>query len=373
MMSKKRTARVLLRRCALMLLALAMLAALSACGAERQGETVNVPPAASPTPAQAQTENTGTQTEEARPKVTDAEQRQLIEQYADLWTVKDSPDPWFYAITDLDHNGRLEVIAASMQGSGLFTYANFYEVSEDYSQLVSCQTSGEEWETWPDLIQETLPCYYDSASGRYAYVCEDMLRNGAAYYDQTLTAIWLENGRVQQEPLANKTTVYTDEASEPQITYQDAEGNPITQEEYEGWADRAFAGMEKSTLTLFWSEEPPQTGTETDAAKTEEEGPAVVITKNPRSENLAAGGQTWFIAHADNAESIHWQVVDPDGTVWSLQETMELHPGLQLQELELDTLGVYNVPLTFDGWGVQAVFDGPGGTAVTEPAYLYIS
>ena len=370
-MRKKKAARARGRRCAAMLLALLMVAALAACGTERTGETVNVPPASTEAPIQTGETETPTET---RPRVTDAEQRQLIEQYADLWTVKSDAEPWYYAITDLDHNGRLEIIAASTQGTGLFTYANFYEVSEDYSQLVPCQTSGEEWESWPDLIQETLPCYYDSASGRYAYVCEDMLRNGAAYYDQTLTAIWLEDGRVQQEPLANKTTVYTDGGdAEPQISYQDAEGNPITQEEYENWADRVFAGMEKSTLTLFWTEEAPSASTGTDAAGSEAEGPAVVITKNPRSETLSEGGHTWFIAHAENAESIHWQIVDPDGNTWSLEEAMEKHPGLELQELELDTLGVYNVPLSVDGWGVQAVFDGAGGTAMTEPAYLYVS
>ena len=368
-MSRRKTLRGRYRRLAAVLAVVMLLTVLSACGAEKQGETVYVPPESSAAPS---AEPAAAQAE-AKPKVTDAEQRQLISQYADLWTVKDSAEPWFYAITDLDHNGRLEVIAASTQGTGLFTYANFYEVSEDYSQLVPCETSGEEWESWPDLIQESLPCYYDGASGRYAYVCEDMLRNGAAYYDQTLTAIWLENGRVQQEPLANMTTEYTDPDSEPKISYQDAEGKPITREEYENWADRAFAGMEKSTLTLFWSEEPPQASAETDAASPADTENAVVITKNPRSEYIAEGGHTWFIAHAENAESIHWQVVDPDGTVYTLEEAMEKHPGLQLQELELDTIGVSDIPLSADGWGVQAVFEGPGGTAVTEPAYLYVS
>lgn len=368
-MSRRKTLRGSGRRLAAFLAAVMLLTVFSACGAEKEGETVYVSPPVSEAPVQADKTET-----EARPKVTDAEQRELIARYADLWTVKDSAEPWFYAITDLDHNGRLEVIAASTQGTGLFTYANFYEVSEDYSRLVPCETSGEEWESWPDLIQESLPCYYDGASGRYAYVCEDMLRNGAAYYDQTLTAIWLENGHVQQEALANKTTVYTDaNTEEPEISCQDAEGNPITQEEYDGWADRAFAGMEKSTLTLFWSEEPPQASTETDAAAPEDTESAVVITKNPRSEYIAEGGHTWFIAHAENAESIHWQVVDPDGTVYTLEEAMEKHPGLQLQELELDTIGVSDIPLSADGWGVQAVFEGPGGTAVTEPAYLYVS
>ena len=43
---------------------------------------------------------------------------------------------WNYVVTDLDRNGRLELITATLQGTGLYTYLNAYEVSEDGSQLV---------------------------------------------------------------------------------------------------------------------------------------------------------------------------------------------------------------------------------------------
>ena len=33
------------------------------------------------------------------------------------------------------------------------------------------------------------------------------------------------------------------------------------------------------------------------------------ITKNPTSEAIAIGGKTWFIAHADNATSLTWEMV----------------------------------------------------------------
>ena len=360
-MNKKKTGTTVLRRGLVLLFALLLIAAFSACGTEGKEETVYVAPESSEVPEQPETA--------APEKVPDVEQRKLIEAESELWTVKNAAEPWFYAITDLDHNGRLEVIAASMQGTGLYTYANFYEVSEDYSHLVPCETSDEEWETWPDFIQESLPCYYDSASGRYAYVCRDLMRDGAAHSLETISAIWLENGHVHQQPLASVETLYTEGEAEPDVRYFDAEDNPLTQEEYENWEEQAFAGMEKSTLDLFWSEESSRAG---DPGEETEEL-SVTITKNPRSETIAEGGQTWFIAHADNAESIHWQAVDPDGVTYTLEEAMEKHPGLLLQELELDTLGVSNIPASADGWGVQAVFEGPGGPAVTEPAYLYVS
>ena len=64
------------------------------------------------------------------------EQRAILEANRSLWEFTEPwESPWFYAFTDLDHNGRQEVIAASTQGSGIFTYAHFYEVKADFSGI----------------------------------------------------------------------------------------------------------------------------------------------------------------------------------------------------------------------------------------------
>ena len=89
------------------------------------------------------------------------------------------------------------------------------------------------------------------------------------------------------------------------------------------------------------------------------DGLVPVITKNPTSEAIAIGGKTWFIAHADNATSMTWELVDPNGNIYSLSDAMAMHPGLTLEALEGDTIAVSNVPLSVNGWGVQATFYGP--------------
>ena len=97
-----------------------------------------------------------------------------------------------------------------------------------------------------------------------------------------------------------------------------------------------------------------------------------VITKNPTSEAISIGGKTWFIAHADNATSLTWEMIDPNGYVHTLAEAMAMNPGLNLQALEGDTIAVSNVPQSVNGWGVQATFTGPGGSVSTSPAYIYV-
>ena len=102
------------------------------------------------------------------------------------------------------------------------------------------------------------------------------------------------------------------------------------------------------------------------------EGAIPTITKNPTSEALAIGGKTWFIAHADHASSMSWEMVDPNGYVHTLAEAMTMNPGLNLQALEGDTIAVSNVPASVNGWGVQATFYGAGGSVSTSPAYIYV-
>ena len=129
-------------------------------------------------------------------------------------------------------------------------------------------------------------------------------------------------------------------------------------------------------------EDPTETETETTAEPTTEVTtaptseptlpPEVVITKHPTSESVFPGERTWFIAHADNDTSIVWEVFSPEGVVYNIDEAMAMHPGLVLEVLPEDTLGLRNIPASFDGWSARARFDGPGGTAVTERAKITI-
>ena len=307
------------------------------------------------------------------------EQKQMIEDNRELWAFTDPYDsPWFYTFTDLDHNGRLEVIAATTQGSGIFTYANFWEVLPDGSGIDNCCRKNVEIEgpdDWPEIIVDSIPCYYDALSGCYYYPCENVTRDGYAHQYYSWQVLCLKDGAAEWEFLAAKNVNWRDEETGSEYpnavtTCVDAAGNPITEQEYDGAVEKRFAELEKTELKLDWSR--VEIPWEEEPSSLFQEGPAVIITKNPTSETVSVGGKTWFIAHAENAVSLTWQLLDPDGAVYSLEQAMQRHPGLSLQALEGDTLAVGNVPISLNGWGVQAMFDGAGNVALTEPAYLYV-
>ena len=349
------------------LLCMALL--LCACGGIQTAEPVSVP--AGTQPPESVHETPAPLSEEA--------QRAVIDSNRALWEFPTEPwsERWFYTVTDLDHNGWLEVLAASTQGTGIFTYANFYEVQPDGKTLLNLYHKDVEIEgpdDWPEIIQDKLPCYYDAAADRYYYPCEGITRDGAAHQYYAWYALCLKDGVAEWERLADKTMEW-DAGEGPYVTCTDAEGNAITETEYDSAVEDRFAGMEKTEIALSWTQiEPPreQVGSEPPTPATMF-GPAPVITKNPTSESLSVGGRTWFIAHADNATRIFWLMLSPEGEYYTLEDAMALHPGLELEALEEDTLALRNVPLSLNGWAAVARFDGGGTYVVTSPAYVTVA
>lgn len=363
-------------------LCLALPLALSAAACSAAPAAASATPAPTPVPTAASTPVPAQETAPSpvptapMPSVPYEQQRAILENSRAVWGGEDVYyDTWYYTFTDLDNNGRMEVMTASTQGSGIFTFAKVWEISPDYSGVSRCpDREDEEFVTFPEIVVNTISYYTDPASGQRWYVCEDLTRDGAAHYYNSWVAFSLNHGRIETRVLAAKSTEYTSAEGDVSIACQDAAGNPISERDYDTAPARAFAGWPLSTLSFDWirvefSAWAEPSGNEYASAYA---GPAPTITKNPTSEALTIGGKTWFIAHADNADTLTWELLRPDGMIFSLSEAMAANPGLVLEALEGDTIAVSNVPLSVNGWGVRARFEGPGGAAVTEPAYLYV-
>ena len=192
----------------------------------------------------------------AVPGSTEDEQKQLIMDNYELWAYTEPWDsPWFYTFTDFDHNGRLEVTAATVQGSGIYTWIRVYEVNADFSALTEITLSEEDGFSYPDMVTESMPVYFDEASGLYYYVCEDIMRDGAAHYFNVMMAFSLRDGKMEYQTLATQDTVYADPYnSTPTTTCRDSSGTLITEQEYDNIAERYFSGKQRSDLTLSWTQ-----------------------------------------------------------------------------------------------------------------------
>ena len=71
-----------------------------------------------------------TVTEDSIETITENTELQLmvIAENKDMWTeeLEYADEVYYYVISDLDHNGRYEVVVSNMGGTGLYTYSRFF-------------------------------------------------------------------------------------------------------------------------------------------------------------------------------------------------------------------------------------------------------
>lgn len=158
---------------------------------------------------------------------------------------------YFYSITDLDKNGRPEVIAAENYGIENITEADYYEVSEDGTSLIKL-THVFEGESQADLMQKEAECYKDSATDTIYYVFIDVNRESHRKTYNTKVVVSLKDGKITEERLATEAVIYVGESEVPELTYTDALGNEITADDYMNAASDRFAGCEKLSASFVW-------------------------------------------------------------------------------------------------------------------------
>ncbi len=112
-----------------------------------------------------------------------AAQIRVLAEHSDKWKLLDyAPVVGNYAVYDLDGDGRLELIANAVQGTGMYSDNYFHQVNTENTDVVELeQVSGDEWGIGFDLGI--------IGSGTKAYIDE----KGICYYtasDYTKSGIW---------------------------------------------------------------------------------------------------------------------------------------------------------------------------------------
>lgn len=191
------------------------------------------------------------------------EQLELIAENADLWKQEMEYGQWGYTVTDLDLNGRLEIISASLQGTGMYTYVQIFEVDPDGTALIEIPQDRPDYESAPDIMLETASAFYDPESNLYYYIFTDFIRNGYAENYENKRAVYLEEGIWKEIRLAQKATIFSD-IENFTVTFTDPEGKEISEDVYENAENTRFSGYEKGILWLNWNMTDKETFAKTD-------------------------------------------------------------------------------------------------------------
>lgn len=231
-----------MKKTAALLLALLLLF-LTACG-------VTAKPTQPTTPAQpapVTEDNPPDPAEPAQEPVVQADPMELFAAAAELWRNVAENDRTALTITDLDHNGRQELIVSQMGGSGFYSYTRFFEINESGDGVKECLFDIPEGTSQPDLLsQDTADCWYDQQMDEYIYIFKDYLPLGAAESFESIRGICLKNGTVKDMVFANKHT------SGNTVTYTDEFGNPFESSIYEIAAEMAFWGFDRTEAKFNW-------------------------------------------------------------------------------------------------------------------------
>ena len=388
-----------------MILVLALALSLAACGgvAPTQPETTAIPTEApsaggdsQPTPEPAAP--SATPNAEPTEEPADPLMQALLQTLPSI--KQEGSHDWRYAITDLDHNGRVEVLVASQHQADRSTTVKLWELSEKMDSLVECSTKLEEGESFPDILSDNADTYYDPATGAWSYLFYDniLLSENEGYTNKC--AVTLKDGSLSYQPLAIEHILVQN--GQRTVSYMDPEGRTIEAEAFNNAGQQLFFGMDKVSSNFGWFryEDAVDAATLSDSyavftgdktpdktnplplpqpldqmPKPAEDASAplfLYVTKNPTNESREEGKTAYFVAYANIYTSLSWTFVSPEGWEYTPQNFANKFPGVQISGLYSTTLTIDKLPKQANNWGAYCTFNYEGQTARTNTAYLFV-
>ncbi len=398
-----------MRKTVSLMLAAVILLSVTACGAAAPEKQQAQPEATAQTaPAPADTTLTAKGVVDA--KEGDAQLSLIFSNFAEL-KQDDANGKWQYTVTDLDHNGRLELIAAKVHPADRSTNLRLWQVSKSKDKLEECKVLLEEDETFPDIITDSADTYFTSKNGEWDYMFYDnILFTGGA--ETVKCSVRLKDGKLS-------FTEYAFEIAESvngrmNVTHLDINGFTISGDAYNAAGADAFVGSMKGSTNFDWfpaadaadvsrlvdsymvftGEKQPAnpytppvpTPTPTpsptpSAAPTPTPTPAptpapqptyLMITKNPTNESKKIGGTAYFVSGANVFTSLSWTFVSPNGGEYTPQNFAWNFPYASVTGQNSTTLAISNIGGDMQGWGAYCTFYYNGQTARTSTAYIFV-
>ena len=298
---------------------------------------------------------------------------------------------WFYAVTDLDHNGRLELLAASVQGDGRYTHVMAWEVGADLASAAPIQVNVPEDESFPDILTDSADTFYNPVSNTWVYMFYDNIVFSAdeAYYAKCAVKLADDGLSFQQLAIQHNQAA----GGIVNTAYMDNSGNAITGEQYNAAGTEGPAELIKSSTNFEWVDAAnvssqnalfnsyavfkgmmqPSSKTAQPAQTPAQNGGFLTITKNPTNESRTVGGTAYFVANASTWTSLSWTLVSPQGGEYNADGFVKLYPYAKVSGADSTTLTIANVSTDMNGWGAYCTFYSGGQTARTGTAYLYVS
>ena len=161
-----------------------------------------------------------------------------------------------FAVTDLDHNGLLELLFTTTIGEEEYVETWGYEVNRDGKNASLLQFLNGSNTT--QIGQSRVRMYFACQILKRYYIFETAQwtpsMEGGWARDGKLVGLWLENGVVHQEQLGHFFEAYEKPGQAPvQILYSDAKANLIDEEAYKKLARKHYDGHHVFDVRIGWT------------------------------------------------------------------------------------------------------------------------
>ncbi len=181
-------------------------------------------------------------------------QIQVIVSKIDEWKVMDETDIWGYAITDLNKNGRLELISSECHGTGFYSTTRIFEVNDTYNSLTEYTNNFGEGDSQPDfLFLDEYKAF--GSEDTFFLIVEDMIKVDAITYHYISNSISINNKTVERSVLGHRTECYqyTGDDTKMVSSFYDGDGNSINEQEYNSLVDDLYTEMGKYDVKIGWT------------------------------------------------------------------------------------------------------------------------
>ena len=291
--------------------------------------------------------------------------------------------PWYYAVTDLDHNGRLELLASSFQMSNQLPAVKAWELNTDGSALQPCELNLSEGDVFPNILTDSAETRYDKEKDAWFYLV-------SVFYPASVDETCVEKSAVAlNSGVLGCTALAYEHVSGSGSSFTDTENNAITAEAFNAIGDEIFKDSQKSSTYFEWftASAASQLSTFADsyAVFTDEKTPSqtfpvsvpfpagfLAVTKNPISERHAPGENATFVADAYAYTSPQWFFVSPEGAKFNADEFAMQFPKSALSGTDSTALSIWNLPADMDGWSVCCMFSTDSRTVWTNQARICV-
>ena len=165
-----------------------------------------------------------------------------------------------YCVTDLDNNGRLEIIVSQVVDKTKFVTNKVYEVNDNLEGISLVNWIMLEGSSGVNIMVDKCDAYINHNDNSTIYILKSISYPSTYEPIENISAITMANGVINQQYLAFKNTTAVDNKKNidkiPEVveTYVDRNGNVIDSENYDLMEANLYGGRDytSATATFNW-------------------------------------------------------------------------------------------------------------------------